>query len=110
MDQEALAGYPDRQRTTAKTPRQKKRTKSTLDCYSWMSRCSHNCIYSSAIDIFQDHKFGYLYLSCVGRMSQKFDAAEGMGAYANLQFPRPELHSSARFPEKLRLNTQITVD
>ena len=67
-----------------------------------MSQRLHNCIYSSAIDIYQDYKFGYLYLSCIGRMSQIFDAAEGMAAYANLQFLRPKLHSSARFPDKLR--------
>ena len=43
-------------------------------------------------------------------MSQTFEAAEGMAAYANLQFLLPKLHSSAKYPEKLRLNTQITTD
>lgn len=70
----------------------------------------HNCIYSLAIEFHQDYKFGYLYVSCVSGMSQLFDAAEGMAAYANLQFLLSNLHSSARFPGKLRLNTQITID
>lgn len=38
-------------------------------------------------------------------MSQTFDAAEGMAAYANLQLLVPKLHSSAKYPERLRLNT-----
>ena len=83
-------------------PRQKKRRK-----VPWRQRL-HNCIYSLAIDIHQDYKFGYSYY--ISGMSQLFDAAEGMAAYTNLQCLRPKLHSSARFPGKLRLNTEITID
>lgn len=35
----------------------------------------------------QDYKFVSYYLSCMSRMSQTFDAAEGMAACANLQLP-----------------------